>query len=148
MYTLPDMLILGLCQGCLYSPSTMFMWPLCMWQVTNAWENTPLSLRTLFLVSVCVRECLCLSLLLITSLKDTLNMMRLYNSMCYCACWRGHFNELINAVGNIFLGPRFVYTCTHINFAETICMPLSRLWEICFIKQPEILHPYLCKLKK
>jgi hypothetical protein len=55
MYTLPDMLILGLFHGCPYSPSTVFMWSLCMWQVTTTWEYTPLSLRTLCLVTVCVR---------------------------------------------------------------------------------------------
>jgi hypothetical protein len=29
----------------------------------------------------------------------------------------------------LFLAPQFVYTCTHTNFVESFCMPLSRLWE-------------------
>jgi hypothetical protein len=147
MCTLPEMLILGLCQCCPYPPSTMLIWPLCMWQVTTAWEYTPLSLRTLCLVSVCVKQWLCLSLLLIMSLRDILYIMRLYNSMSYCAC-RGHFNALLNAVENTFPCTSIcVYMYTYKLCRIILYAPFKTMRE-CFIKQPEILHPYLCKLKK
>jgi hypothetical protein len=123
--------MLGFYQGYPYSPSTMFMWPLCIWQVTTAWEYTPLSLRTLCLVSVCVRECLCLSLLLITSLRDTIYMMRLYNSMSYCACCRGYFNALVNAMKNTFPWTSIcVYVYTYKLWRNSLYAPFKTMTDL------------------